>query len=384
MKEPDSMPNLIIDPEFKQLIPPLQPNELAALEQSLIRNGCRDALVIWAGHNILLDGHCRYQICQEHNIPFGTIEMVFSSRQEAMAWVIQNQFARRNLNAYQRSELALKLEAMFARKAKGNQRLSLGRGIKGLQNSTNLNPVDTREEIAKVAGVSHDTIARVRKINARASPGLKAKLVAGSLSINEGYKAVKSEEGLGKGRSQLERGEPRRELINAAQILTCPACNKRLGISHYGKNKHRIVDRMEGWVVTIREGKDNAWVIAAFHHGVPPLEKLVEASLDQALVMLLPAIAEFEQKWKEHPHEPATEYKPETASNKKGRIITVKETESREWLILASWNGMNPQKKAVEGSLEQAVAMIPQAIAQFEEEWKGNPNQQLAPGGSGP
>ena len=47
--------DLIIDTEFKQTIPPLRPDELTELEQSLIKEGCRDALVIWAGQNILLD-----------------------------------------------------------------------------------------------------------------------------------------------------------------------------------------------------------------------------------------------------------------------------------------------------------------------------------------
>ena len=61
-------------------------------------------------------------------------------------------------------ELALKLEPLIAAKAKGNQRQSAGRGQKGLQNSADLNPVDTREELAKVAGVSHDTISRAKTI----------------------------------------------------------------------------------------------------------------------------------------------------------------------------------------------------------------------------
>ena len=52
--------------EFKGLIPPLRPEERQGLEASLLKEGCRDALVVW--HGILLDGpprgtrmlyHCR-------------------------------------------------------------------------------------------------------------------------------------------------------------------------------------------------------------------------------------------------------------------------------------------------------------------------------------
>lgn len=48
-----------------------------------------------------------------------------------------------------------------AAKAKKNQQLSEGRGVKGCQNSDNLiERVDTKKDLAKIAGMSHDTIAR--------------------------------------------------------------------------------------------------------------------------------------------------------------------------------------------------------------------------------
>lgn len=70
--------------------------------------------------------------------------------------------------------VALLLEPIFTQRAKKNQSLSEGRGKKGLENSTNLNgsdaapikdsfreAVNTRREIAKIAGVSDNTIHRV-------------------------------------------------------------------------------------------------------------------------------------------------------------------------------------------------------------------------------
>jgi hypothetical protein len=53
---------IIIDPEIKNLIPPLSPSEYAGLEASILSEGCRDAVVIWQETEILLDGHNRYQI----------------------------------------------------------------------------------------------------------------------------------------------------------------------------------------------------------------------------------------------------------------------------------------------------------------------------------
>jgi hypothetical protein len=50
--------------------------------------------------------------------------------------------------------LQLKKKSAIAVKAKANQQLSDGRGVKGLQNSANLIPaINTRAEIAEAAGV---------------------------------------------------------------------------------------------------------------------------------------------------------------------------------------------------------------------------------------
>jgi len=53
---------------------------------------------------------------------------------------------------------------------------------------------ETRTQIAHLAGVSHDTVAKVKKINKKARPELKKKLQAGEVSINEAYKAIRAEE----------------------------------------------------------------------------------------------------------------------------------------------------------------------------------------------
>ena len=56
---------------------------------------------------------------------------------------------------------------MIAARAKENQKLSEGAGNKGLTKSSNLSePVNTRAEIAKTAGVSEDTVAKVKIIAA--------------------------------------------------------------------------------------------------------------------------------------------------------------------------------------------------------------------------
>ena len=95
------MQEIIIDPEFKKLLPELDAQTLAWLEESLLEYGCMNPLVLW--DNILIDGHNRYEIIKKHDLPFNTISMEFDSRDDVIIWIISTQVARRNLSAIQLS-----------------------------------------------------------------------------------------------------------------------------------------------------------------------------------------------------------------------------------------------------------------------------------------
>ena len=95
------MQDIIIDLEFKDLLPSLDKETYASLEANIIASGCRDPLILWNG--VLIDGHNRYAICTEHGIPFSTVEKEFASREDALIWIITNQVSRRNMNPSQLS-----------------------------------------------------------------------------------------------------------------------------------------------------------------------------------------------------------------------------------------------------------------------------------------
>lgn len=185
------MDNLVIDPEFKNLIPPLTSEERQQLEENLIKEGCRDALIVWNG--VLVDGHNRYEICNQNDIPFRTETKGFKDREEAKEWIIRNQFGRRNLSAYDRSRLALQLEDVIKAKAKERQKEHGGTapGKTLTQKSAEVKPIETREELAKIAGVSRDTIDKVRVIEKEATPEQKAKLSTGETKVNTVYREIK-------------------------------------------------------------------------------------------------------------------------------------------------------------------------------------------------
>jgi len=93
--------NITINEELRSFIDPLTPVEYAALERSLLADGCRDALVLW--RDVLIDGHNRYDICSKHGIPFRTVANdKFDSLEDVMLWVIDNNLARRSVSDFQR------------------------------------------------------------------------------------------------------------------------------------------------------------------------------------------------------------------------------------------------------------------------------------------
>lgn len=155
---------LSVDDEFQSLIPPLSYDEYERLEKSIIAEGVRDPIVTWNG--TIIDGHNRYGICRKHGIGFRTTEREFESRDAAKIWIIENQFGRRNLSKYDRSVLALELESMYAQQAKDRQRLGGAQKVPQISAEP-----ETRDKVAAVAGVSHDTIRKVKVIEQAAEAG---------------------------------------------------------------------------------------------------------------------------------------------------------------------------------------------------------------------
>jgi transcriptional regulator with XRE-family HTH domain len=197
--------DLIIDNEFQKLIPTLSSNEYQTLEENIMKDGCKDPLVLWSG--ILVDGHNRYTICTKHNLKFNVVEKPFNSRNDVYIWIIQNQLGRRNLPHFARAELGVKLKHFFQEKGLENKKnagklhcISDMNSVKELsQNSAK--PIlhsgtkrDAREEVAKLSGVSHDTISKVEKILEIASPEEIEKARAGEVSVNQIYSTIKRKE----------------------------------------------------------------------------------------------------------------------------------------------------------------------------------------------
>ena len=178
---------LTINDSLERVMPPLQEVELELLTQSLLREGCRDPLVVWNG--VVVDGHNRYRICHEYGIPFSYIEQDFEDESAAKLWIIQNQLARRNVPDFVRCEMVLPFEA--ALKAEAKKRQGQRNDLKNIMgNLPECYGQTTRDTLASMAGVSGRTLDRAKRIIRDADEATKEQLRTGEVSINKGYTSL--------------------------------------------------------------------------------------------------------------------------------------------------------------------------------------------------
>jgi len=186
--------NITVSEELKAYIDPLTPDEHEALERSLLAEGCRDALVLWG--DLLIDGHNRYGICQQHGIPFQTVQHPhFKSMDDVHLWMIDQHLGRRSVSDFQRGVLALRKREILA------QRRERGAAPSPASTSTSTSadqvtsqaetpavpepaPLKNRTDIARAARLSSNQVVMIEKIQNQAVPELVAAVKQGTISLN--------------------------------------------------------------------------------------------------------------------------------------------------------------------------------------------------------
>lgn len=165
---------ITIDDEFASLIPPLAAEERLELEASLVAHGgARDPIIVWDRGEllppILLDGHNRLEICWRLGLPYAVKGIRFESKDQALAWMEQNQLGRRNLSG---PVFTLMLGRLYNRQ-KGPVG---GKGTAGQR---------TRERLAREHGVDPRTVDRAGAFQAAAEKlGVERDISAGRLRVS--------------------------------------------------------------------------------------------------------------------------------------------------------------------------------------------------------
>ncbi len=184
--------NITVNPELKAYIDPLTSDEHAALERSILAEGCRDALVLWG--DVLVDGHNRYGICQKHGLPFQTVQNTrFRSIEDVHLWMIDQHLGRRSVSDFQRGVLALRKREILAER-RAQAMAATASGHEAAMDDPNhthkdstvieANPLKSRADIAKAARLSSSQVVQIEKIQKQAAPELVAAIKSGAISIN--------------------------------------------------------------------------------------------------------------------------------------------------------------------------------------------------------
>ena len=181
--------HLTIDPEFASIIPPLREEEQKQLEENILADGVViNPLIVWNG--IIVDGHNRYRILQQHpELQFTTYEKAFSDRYEAIAWICKNQLGRRNLTLQQFKYL-MGHQYKAEKTAYGGDRKN-NAPKSSYQNGNLISKEKTCERIAAENGVARNTVIRAEQfangVDAaeEAVPGIKQEILTGSIKPAE-------------------------------------------------------------------------------------------------------------------------------------------------------------------------------------------------------
>ena len=215
------MKNLRVDDDFKNCLPPLSNEEYGRLEESLLKNGVISPILVWNGY--VVDGHNRYALCEKHNIDFPVKEMSFSSKGEAIEWILQNQLGRRNLTDFQKNEIALRYEDVIARRMrerqiegqeKGRERRYSGLRPNGHEPEKS-KPTTRRAELAKIAGTSQGSIQRSKLILEKGTPEQIERARKGG--AGNSVSAIAKE---------IEQGD-------VSELRTCTICGRKLPSSEF-------------------------------------------------------------------------------------------------------------------------------------------------------
>lgn len=164
-------------PVFEGMMPAHSPEEKEYLRKDIILNGVLNDIIVWRQHNVIIEGHTRYDIAMSiRGMKFGVKFMDFATEEEAVIWALQHAFSRRNLDLNNRKLIAARLYEMLKK--------PLGYNPKGKVDQSDLPSGETREEVAKMTGMSPAGVQRALQFKERldAAPEEdKPKIMAGEI-----------------------------------------------------------------------------------------------------------------------------------------------------------------------------------------------------------
>ena len=88
---------LKINERFADTLKPLSADEESELRKSIKADGVIQPIMVWKGHQTIVDGHNRHRIATEEGVPFKTVQRDFPDEDAVIRFILVNQLARRNI-----------------------------------------------------------------------------------------------------------------------------------------------------------------------------------------------------------------------------------------------------------------------------------------------
>ena len=167
------------------LIQPISPKEYEDLELNLIEYGCREPIIVW--NNYILDGHKRYTICTNYNIPFTILVAHLAVLAEAVSFVCETQLKRKDLKYGRYKYLVGKWASAQKELGKREAKLSLQTDkLITIQSASHRRTM----EIARNQHLALGTVNKYRSFQEAAdkiaahAPELGRRIISGSIRIS--------------------------------------------------------------------------------------------------------------------------------------------------------------------------------------------------------
>ena len=199
----------VIDPELRDLLPPITDEEREALTADILKNGCYSPMICMEDMT-LVDGHHRYGICTEHDIPYRMVVLDFEDKLDAKEWMVNTQKGRRNLSIYQLGQIALKLQDEIEARARARQ----GTRNDILTTLSESEKATARKEMAGAVGIGEVTMGKMMKIEESAPAPIKEALAKEAVSVNKAYGMTQKLKDI----PEEEREEAAKELLHQDEM----------------------------------------------------------------------------------------------------------------------------------------------------------------------
>ena len=194
------------------IFPMMNPEEFEGLKSDIETHGLLEP--IWTYDGKIIDGRNRYLACKRLGIKPKLKKWKPVNGNELVDFVISLNLKRRHLNTSQKALVAVDALPYYENISKKRQKLSKGRGKKGVAKMPQVFQGKSRDVAAKVFGVSGRYVGYAKQINEK-DPNLAQEIRDGKKSIAKAINQINKTERI----SKIKRNEKKYKTKNNVQIV---------------------------------------------------------------------------------------------------------------------------------------------------------------------